>query len=93
MNKVTTDNSVRFMQGELVATARRMLDVYMRCGTQYDGELLQLQMVEAELELARLIGNAFGLRNSIGDPVQTSLLILLMHGEQHKASEMYHPKN
>jgi hypothetical protein len=38
---------------------------------------------EACIELQRLVGNAFQLRNDIGDPVQLALVILFMHAEQY----------
>jgi hypothetical protein len=65
------DKQVAFMQGELVATARRVLAEHKRNIEHSGSESHE----EACIELQRLVGN--------GDPVQLALVILFMHAEQY----------
>jgi hypothetical protein len=78
---------VAFMQGELVATARRMLHAYRIKSTLSASEVKNsapgiVNFDEAHHEMERLIGNAFQMRSDCGDMVQLSKLILFMHSEQ-----------
>ena len=80
VSHIVDDKIVAFKQGELVATARAVLREHSTAvatkSFDYDSD--------SESELKRLVSNLFQLHgNEIGDPIQLSLLILFMHGEQY----------
>jgi hypothetical protein len=89
--------TVDFSRGEFVGAARALLTTYMalkaeaHSSTDNPDKIVVLDelMESYTRELIRLIGNAFQLRNELGDPVQLSLLILYMVGEEHIASGVH----
>lgn len=73
--------NIPFEQGQLVATAHAVLRAFESFRKNDDHDAYQVHVDE----LKRLIGNAFQMRNDLGDEIQLCHIILLMNGEQSVA--------